>query len=333
MRRLALLLALWPAFLPAQDDWLSLPVPQPLSGGARAEVGLAVASGEAIGWVRGLDEGYFTSVTWTSRTLKMVGLDVALRAKLGGSLVLEAHIPLLFNELSPNDDAVPVTYGPQDPTVLRQQGLGDIQLGLRGGLFGHPGGLQAGWSLGVVAPTGLGPFDAKDPLLATGAGRWQGLAALVLGGGQQGPLETWLWAQGRYQAGRTAWVSNQAYLVYVGDAFTSVPQAPADSGAVWLDPRWGIDADWGLAWNWYRDAEERHSVAVELVGSGLSPWSIDGHDQGWGPQLAWALQPELILRFGRFNASGGVRFPVLVGSFNTLGIPNGTLLVNVSYAF
>ena len=333
MRRLALLLALWPAFLHAQDDWLSLPVPQPLSGPARVELALGVGSGEALGWVRGNDWAVFSPVTWATQTLKTVGLDLALRVKLGGTLVAEAHVPLVFNELSPYDAGNPVVFSPQDPTVLRQQGVGDIQVGLRGALVGRPGGFQGGWSLGAVAPTGLGPFDSKVPLVATGAGRWQALAALVLGGGQDGPVESWLWAQGRYQAGRQAWVSSQAYLAYFGDGVSgSYPVGPKDSGAVWLDPRWGGDVSYGLGWNWYRDATSRHSLAIEFVGHALSPWSIDGQDQGVGLEWAVWAQPELIFRFGRFNASGGVRLAPLLGS-NALDYYSGLMLVNVSYAF
>jgi len=335
MRRLALLLALWPALLHAQDDWLSLPVPQPLSGSARAEVALGLSSGEAIGWIRGNDLAYFSPVTWTTQTLKTVGMDLTLRAKLGASLVLEARVPLLFNQLSPFDDYAPVTYGLQDPTVSRGQGLGDIQVGLRGPLFGRPGTLQGGWSAGMVAPTGLGPFDAASPLLATGAGRWQALAAVVLGGGQDQAVETWLWAQGRYQAGRQAWVSSQAYLAFAGDgpSQTSYPVAPTESGALWLDPRWGADFSYGLGWNWYRDGASRHCLAVELIGHALSPWSLDGHDQGLGPEWSLAVQPELLFHFGVFNISGGVRLQPLLGSFNALDFNSGLLLVNASYAF
>jgi len=333
MRRLALFLALLPALLRAQDDWLSLPVPQPLSGTARMEVGLSVHSAEYQGWIRGRDEAWFNTAVGVTRTLKSVGADLILRGKVAGPLVLEAKIPLVFNEFSTPDDGSPQIYSPLDPTVLREQGLGDIQLGLRGPLFGRPGGLQGGWSLGLVAPTGLGPFDAKDPLLATGDGRWQALGALVLGGGQDRAIESWLWAQGRYQAGRMAWVSSQAYLAYDGDGYNEVPVAPKLSGTVWLDPRWGFDASYGLAWNWYRDAEVRHSLAVEFLGHGLSAWSMDGQDQGLGSEFGLWVQPELIMRFGQFNACGGWRSSPILSSYNVPGAYSGTLIVNASYAF
>jgi hypothetical protein len=336
MRTLALFLALlapWPAFLHAQDDWLSLPVPQPLSGSTRAELGLAVGSGEAEGWVRGQDEAVFSPVTWASQSLKQVSLDLALRAKLSGTLVIEAHVPLVFTELSPWEGANSVVFSPQDPAVRREQGLGDIQVGLRGALFGAPGGFQGGWSVGAIAPTGLSPFDAKAPLLATGAGRWQGLLGLVVGGGQDGPIESWLWAQGRYQAGRQAWASPQATLAFGGDGVGSYPINPNESGQVWLDPRWGGDLDYGLGWNWYRDAESRHSLAIEFIGHALGPWSINGRDQGVGPEWGLWAQPELIFRFGRFNASGGVRLPPIPGANNELVFDDGLMLINASYAF
>ena len=333
MRLLALFLTLWPALASAQSDWLSLPVPQPLTPGARAEVGVAVRTGESYWWAQGDTQARYTdALGLTQTTLKTVELALLLRAKLGSTLVLELETPLQFNELSPYLEGGAV-HTLQDPTALRQQGLGDLRLSLRGPLFGGPGGLQAGWSAGVVAPSGQGPFDSATTLVATGQGRWQALLGLVFGGGEDAALETWLWAQGRWQAPRPAWVSSQAWLSYDGGRDHALPRGPLNSGSVMLDPRWGADASAGLAWNWHRDGETRHSLAVELLGHGLTAWSMDGQDQGLGPEGAWYVQPELIARFGRFNACGGWRSAALPGSYNVPYFYYGTVLVNAAYAF
>jgi hypothetical protein len=333
MRLLALFLTLLPALASAQSDWLSLPLPQPLTPGARAEIGVAVRSGESYGWAQGdADARYTDPLGLTQTTLKTVELDLLLRARLGASVVLELQAPLQFNELSPHTYGG-ATFTLQDPLAKRQQGFGDLRLALRGPLTGAPGGFQSGWSLGMVAPTGQGPFDSPDMLLATGEGRWQALAGLVLGGGEGGTIESWLWVQGRWQAPRPAWVSSQAWLAYNGSMDAAAPRGPLNGGSVMLDPRWGVDASYGLAWNWYRDGETRHSLAVELVGHGLTPWSMDGQDQGAGPEGALYVQPELITRFGRFNASGGWRSATLNGSYNVPDFYYGTVLVNAAYAF
>jgi len=340
MRRLlALILLSVPGLALAQDDWLSLQVPDPMPG-AHFEAGAQVLTGQSASWAHGAfstDATKFTGLVLPNGgtqtvAVNSVDLELQLRWKFWRSLLVEADLPLRFIEVSNAQAAPGTSYPPNDPSVLRGGGLGDVSLGLRGPWLGSRPGLQLGWSFGFIAPTGQGPFDATTPLAATGAGRWQVQPGLILGGGGDGALEAWVQAKGRWQFGREAWVSSQAPLGFTGDAAHSTYLTPKANGAQWLDPRWGGDAAVGLGWNWYRDAEQRQTLAVELLGHWLSPWSMSGVDQGLGAEDDVQLQPELQAHFGSFAVTGGWRSSVLYGH-GVLDPGWGLVLLNAAYAF
>jgi len=337
---LALILLAWPALAAAQDDWLNLQVPDPLPG-ARFEAAAQIVSGESQYWANGLINSDTTKNTdlvvpnagTPTVSAKSLAMEVELRGRAWRNLIVEADVPLVLVEVSPDSDvAAGTSYPPNSPLALRGGGLGDVRLGLRGPWLGSSPGLQLGWSLQLIAPTGLGPFDSTTPLAATGDGRWQAQPGLVFGGGGDGDLEAWVQVQGRWQFGREAWVSSQAPLGYTGDTTKSTYITPRTSGPVWLNPRWGGDAAAGLGWNWYRDADQRHTLAVELLGHWLSPWVMDGVDQGLGDECSVQVQPELQAHFGSFTVLGGWRSAVIYG----LGVPDanwGQLIFNGAYAF
>jgi hypothetical protein len=338
-RLLALILLAWPGLAQAQDDWLNLQVPDPMPG-HRFELAGQILSGESNIWANGAFKTDYSQNTdivvpnggTQTVSVKELAMEVELRGRVWRDLILEADVPLVLAEVSAADAVAGTSYPPNSPYALRGGGLGDLRLGLRGPWLGSSPGAQLGWSLNLIAPTGLGPFDSTTPLAATGDGRWQAQPGLVFGGGGDGGLEGWLQAQGRWQFGRSAWVSTLAPLGYAGDTQHSVPVLPKTSGAVWLDPRWGGDAAAGLGWNWYRDDLQRHTLAVELLGHWLSPWAMDGVDQGLGDECSVQVEPELQAHFGNFTAVGGWRSAVLYG----LGVPDaswGQLIFNASYAF
>jgi hypothetical protein len=338
-RLLALILLAWPSLARAQDDWLNLQVPDPMPG-SRFEVAAQILSGESDYWANGVINSDTTKNTdmvvpnggTPTVSVKSLDMELELRGRAWRSLIVEADVPLVLVEVSADNVAPGTSYPPDSPYALRGGGLGDIRLGLRGPWLGTRSGPQLGWSLSMVAPTGQGPLDSTTPLAATGEGRWQALPGLVFGGGQDGDVEAWMQVQGRWQFGREAWVSSQAPLGYIGDKTNSTPLFPRSSGAVWLNPRLGGDAAAGLGWNWYRDADQHHTLAVELLGHWLSPWVMDGVDQGLGDECSVQVEPELQAHFGAFTAVGGWRSAVLYG----LGVPDaswGQLIFNASYAF
>jgi hypothetical protein len=339
-RLLALILLAWPGLARAQDDWLNLQVPDPMPG-HRFEVAGQILSGESENWANGLNNKPADDIDLVvpnggtpTVSVKSLAMEVELRGRVWRKLIVEADVPLVLVEVSAADAVQGTSYPPNSPQALRGGGLGDIRLGLRGPWLGSNPGLQLGWSLGMIAPTGLGPFDSITPLAATGDGRWQVQPGLVVGGGGDGDLEAWAQLQGRWQFGREAWVSSQAPLAYQGTIQKSFPIYARSSGSVWLDPRWGADAALGLGWNWYRDADQRHTLAVELLGHWLSDWVIDGVDQDLqkGNECSVQVQPELQAHFGTFTVVGGWRSPVAYG----LGVLNtawGQLIFNASYAF
>jgi hypothetical protein len=338
-RILALILLAWPGLALAQDDWLNLQVPDPMPG-HRFEVAGQLLSGVDDFWANGVintDTDKNTDLVVPNAgtqtvSVKDLAMEVELRGRVWRNLIVEADVPLVLVEVSAEDVAAGTSYPPNSPDALRGGGLGDIRLGLRGPWLGRSPGLQLGWSLTLIAPTGLGPFDSTTPLAATGDGRWQLQPGLVFGGGGEGDLEAWVQAQGRWQFGRNALVPSLAPLGYTGDITDSTYITPRTSGAVWLDPRWGGDAAVGLGWIWYRDAGQRQVLAVEGLGHWLSPWVIDGIDQGLGDECSVQVEPELQAHFGTFTVVGGWRSAVLYG----LGVPDaswGQLIFNAAYAF
>ncbi|HXC62718.1 MAG TPA: hypothetical protein VNZ67_00090 [bacterium] len=334
----------WPAFAPAQEDWLNLQVPDPMPG-RRFEVAGQILSGESDLWANGAFQTDYSRNTdlvvpnggTPTVSVKELAMEVELRGRVWRNVIVEADLPLVLTEVSAAVALAGTSYPPDSPNALRGGGLGDIRLGLRGPWLGAAPGPQLGWSLGLIAPTGQGPFDSTTPLAATGDGRWQVQPGLVCGGGGDGDLEAWIQVQGRWQFGREAWVSSLAPLGYTGTVQNSTYVTAKTSGAVWLNPRWGGDAAAGLGWNWYRDADQRHTLAVELLGHWLSPWVIDGVDQGLvddgtEDECSVQVEPELQAHFGAFTAVGGWRSAVLYGT----GVPDpywGQLIFNASYAF
>lgn len=337
-----LLAAFWPALAPAQGDWLNVAVPHPLTDTA-VEIGLRAASFESYTWANGwaqadsLNHSTYlldsTGDTLSPKAARRLELALQLRWKAWKDLVVDLDVPQVYTAFEPNyyDSVVPA---PGDPEVDQGAGLGDIRLGLRGPWSGVHSALQAGWSLGLIAPTGIGPLDAQQALVATGDGRWQLQPGLVLGAGQGSSVEFWLQAQGRWQFGAPGRVSPALRLSYAGSLAGGgyYALAPSAQGAVWLDPRWGGDGSLGLGWNWYSDADSRQTLAVELLGHWLSPWSMDGMDQGFGAESSVQLQPELHARFGRFSVLGGWRSAVLYGT-NVLVQDWGQVLLDGAYAF
>jgi hypothetical protein len=338
-RLLTLILLTWPGLALAQDNWLNLQVPDPMPG-HRYEVAAQIVSGESDFWANGVINTDATKNTdlvvpnggTQTVSVKSLAMEVELRGRVWRDLVVEADVPLVLAEVSADNVAPGTSYPPNSPYALRGGGLGDVRLGLRGTLLGAGPGPQLGWSLGLIAPTGQGPFDSTTPLAATGDGRWQAQPGLVFGGGGDGALEAWFQAQGRWQFGREAWVSSLAPLGYTGDTTHSTYLSPRTSGAVWLNPRWGGDAVAGFGWNWYRDADQHHTLAVELLGHWLSPWAMDGVDQGLGDECSVQVEPELQAHFGTFTVVGGWRSAVLYG-LGVLDANWGQLIFNASYDF
>ncbi|MGH7441813.1 MAG: hypothetical protein ACREKE_03970, partial [bacterium] len=269
-----------PVALRANNDWLGIEVPQPFDAGV-LNVSERLSCVEYDAWEDGGAYNYMVNGDGSLDVENLVALDTRLDWRLNKSLYVELDVPTVFNEFSPYSPNGLQYYNVGAPGVEEAQGLGDMGLALRGAFTGKSGAAQggnAGWILEMIAPTGLGPFDAAQTTAATGAGRWQLIPGLVFGG-KSGPWEGWLQARGRVQFGQQAFVPSDAYVDWVSTFQNGVSITannivlPGAGGTVWLGPRCGADAVAGLAWVWYQDSNTRLALAGEATAHWLSPWS------------------------------------------------------------
>jgi hypothetical protein len=288
-----------PALAHADNDWLGIEVPRPMDVG---KLSLNVKAGQTENqwWADGYNTYYMIPSPGQGPQFQdLATVDTRLDWQLAKRSVLELDLPTVFSEFSPDSFGVPEYYNVNTPGVAESQGLGDLRLGLREALRDSAQGFNAAWSLALVAPTGLGPFEAPQTLAATGDGRWQALPGIVFGGQSQS-WEGWIQVIGRYQFGRQAVSSGQDYLSW-GPSGGIAPE----EGGIWLGPRYGADSVAGLAWIWYRDADSRIGLALEAKYHWLSPWTIGSETIGLPAEQYFVLTPEMQARFGRYSAIVG----------------------------
>src|SRR6185503_10342607 len=114
---------------------------------------------------------------------RQVSLQLDLAWQLNQAWGLKLGLPYQLAEFSPYlPSNVVGNFSLNDPALRRTDSLGDISLDLRrawGPEPGAQGGSGALW-LTVVAPSGIGPFEAPSTMAATGEGRWQVQPGFVL---------------------------------------------------------------------------------------------------------------------------------------------------------
>lgn len=313
----------------ASQDWLTLRHPRPLDPG-QVELGLELRSADAQSWHRGAELAWLRDADGLVKEQRRMDGELQLRWQATARLALELDVPAVMAELAP---LPPVgfyyNFRLNDPTLRRSEGLGDLRLGARGVLAWDPKGFSAGWLLQLTAPTGLGPFEAPQPLAATGDGRWQAQAGFSAGC-QFGEFQVWAQSQARLQFGRQADLSAAAPVSYDPSGPQYLPQA----GAQWLSPRWGSDSVLGLGWDWYHDEDSRHSLAIEVVGRQLQGLGAGDAFSALGgtDSASLAVIPQLQARFGRFHALGGWQAPFLFAT-NMPAPDYGQLILRADYAF
>lgn len=324
MRCLTLFLAWLAVPLPASSDWLAQPLPRPLAQAWEISLGLRQAQRET--WAHRGGHALLVEADGQKVERRLEGrLDLRWQAGPRGSLVLT--VPLVFAELATWGGAV-AWPRVDDPGVARSQGLGDLGLEWRHDR-GGPQGWAWGFGLGLQGPSGLGPWEAPHPLAATGEGRWQG--RLRLSAGHQGRSVGFFGTlAGRAQDGREAVLAPAAPLLYDAGGVRLVPAELA--GPAYLAPRLGAEGVLGMAWDWHRDEDSRHSLGLSLAARHLGPWGVGGRAvEETAPTLVW-LQPELQARFGGFGVLLGWQSPALYD--DNLAVPYwGELILRLDHAF
>lgn len=308
----------------ASDDWLAQPWPRPLA--SKAELSLSLRQSQRETWAHQAGHPKLVEGGWQKVQRSIIGsLGLRWQATPSGSLVL--GVPGVFNEMAVWNG---VEGWPRvnDPGVQRSQGLGDLSLEWRQDRALDQGHAW-GWSFGVVAPTGLGPWEAPHPMAGTGEGRWQALLRLTAG--SDGPGWSFLSsAKAVYHAGKEAELSAAAPVSYDAAGARYLPAA--STGAAYLDPRWGAEGAVGVGWHWYRSEDALHSLNLSLCASHLGPLSVGGRAVDETASLLVWVQPELQARFGELNALAGWQCPALLD--DNLAVPFwGELILRVEHAF
>lgn len=326
-----------PSPLRADNDWIGIEAPRPFDAGVFS-VSERLSSVEYDQWEDGGNFYNMINYDGNEDIEDLLTLDTRLDWRASRRLYLELDVPTVFNEFSPYT-GVAEYYNVGTPGVEESQGLGDMGLELRGAFKDKApkgAGADAGWVLGLIAPTGLGPFDAQQTLAGTGAGRWQLIPGLVYGG-RAGSVEGWIQARGRVQFGRQAEVSSQSYVDWSSSLQGVSPVAantslPGAGGGLWLGPRYGGDAVAGLSWIWYEDAGTRLGLACEGTAHWLSPWTTAAGPSGLPAEEYFVLTPELQARYGAYSAAAGWQARY-IWAVEEPYAPNGELTFDVAYTF
>jgi hypothetical protein len=313
------LAALAPA-LPAQD-WAGLKAPQAAEPGARA-LGVSVDYGSFQRWALPGGNAALLDVDGLVKQQQRIEVGLELDWQWNDRWGCRLALPYRFAEFSrlPPEGFV-YNFRLDDPNLRRAENTGDLSLDLR-----RAWGPWLGAALEITAPTGLGPFEAPHPMVATGEGRWQ-FEPRFIAGAETGEHQFWLQAGFPVQAGREANLSSQAPLGFEAAG----PQTPSGGGA-WLGPRYGAHGVAGWAWIWYRDKDSRHALALEADAWLRGAWNVGGNDLPGTQQQSLVLVPQLMSDFGRFKALAAWTSPVLA-SQNVPVSTYGTTHLRVLYGF
>ena len=154
------------AVLPASPDWMAMPIARPLPSILSLSLGLAQSQRESWGREGG---SVLLKDAEGQKVQRLLQGRMDLRWQSGPYDSWVLTVPVVFNEAALWTGAVS-SPRVDDAGVDRSQGLGDLGLGWRHDRGGALGGAW-GLGLGLLAPTGLGPWEAPHPLAATGEGR------------------------------------------------------------------------------------------------------------------------------------------------------------------
>ena len=310
----------------AGQDWAHLRAVRVADSG-HVEASLGVQHSVQTSWAEGDHFAYFREVNGDYRLQRVITAEVDLGWQWSPAWGAKLAVPYALTEVS-SYPPYSYNYSLADSTVHRNDGVGDIQLELRRAWGVEPGlaGASAGSWLGVVGPSGLGPFEASHPLAATGMGRWQIEPGFVVGT-SNGVLSVVAQVGAPLQLGREARIANEAALGYGPNG----PLLPAP-GAVWLGTRTGVEGGVGLAWLWYNAEDSRQTIAVECQAWQRSALDIDGVLQPDTENVGLRFVPQLHADFGRFKAMAAWELPFLYAN-NEAASDFGASHLRVDYGF
>ncbi len=162
--------------------------------------------------------------------------------------------------------------------------------------------------------------------MATGDGRWQLQPGFDIGTAL-GAWNLTLQAGAPLQFGKPAVLSSQAALSFGANGANNPAGGPG-----WLGPRYGVQSDLALGWDWYVDTDVRQTVGLELQAWHLSPLDQDGALTPDTEESGVALVPQLHAQYGRFHVLAGWTLPYLY-AYNLALSDYGASHLRVDYGF
>jgi hypothetical protein len=296
-------------------------------GSLQASLGVVHSVHES--WALGDRFAYLRDADGLYKEQRRVGLQLDLAWQWDPAWGLKLGLPYELAEFSPiAPEGFVNNFSLNEPSLRRTDSLGDLSLDLRRawGPEADQAGLSGALWLSLVAPTGIGPYEAPSTMAATGEGRWQVQPGFVLGY-KRGSLAGILQASAPLQLGREASLSSAVALGFGANG----PQL-APSGNVWLGPRYGAQGGLGLAWDWYAEGRDRHSLGLEFRAWQRSPLDMGGVLTPDTEQYEAGFIPQLQSHFGRFHALAAWSLPLLLGN-NVAASHDGGSYLRMDYEF
>lgn len=323
----ALSLLFGPALsLSAGQDWAHLRAIRVAESG-HFQSSLSLQHSVQTSWAQGDHFAYFREANGDYRLQRVITATLDLGWQWAPDWGAKLSVPYALTEVS-SYPPYSYNYSLADSAVHRADGVGDIRLELRRAWGVEPGvsGPSAGLWLGVLGPSGLGPFEAPHPLAATGEGRWQIEPGLVIGA-SNGVLSVVAQVGAPVQLGREANLVSEAAIGFGPNG----PQMPAP-GRVYLGARTGVEGGLGAAWLWHDAEDSRQTIAVECQAWQRSALDIDGVLQRDTENVGLRFVPQLHADFGRFKAMAAWELPFLYAN-NEAASDFGGSHLRVDYGF
>lgn len=293
-----------PFALPAAMDTLAVDAPRALS-----VTGVELSMGCQI-YERGLWFGEDSggrlsdeSLKWIDNGVMVHGVDLAgtLRWQATDRLGLQAALPWSFIEMGAGQSNLV-----NDEGVRRGDHSGDASAACRlwlGAVGSERRNAQAGLALGVAAPTGLSPWQARHPWLATGTGGWA-FTAGVNASQRVGGVELGESAAGAFNLGHEATLPAEVSPT-AGAAYPAGPAFVRPGAALKL----GVSLMALLA----RDGRATYQVGGDLRWAFQREYEVGGRAVPGTNTKAVELYPQFKAVFGGdFTFVLGARYPLVL---------------------
>ena len=250
-----------------------------------------------------------TGAIYGLKGMSQKGVDVTLELRWfdGGRTELELLAPYHFLEYSPAR-----LWDTEATNIYSGDHLGDLELRHRLLLWSLNSGSRA--FLGslvslVTAPTGVGPWQASHPFIATGLGTWSAGTGLVLGQ-KAGPVRLWQQVSASYVLGYEG-------SIPAGALITPEPEGVADlslpGGKGWIKPGDELELLGGFSVCLIQNQDAAYYGGMEIKAAFSGETSLDSGNIAGSNTKSLDLYPQVKADFPpNFFIQGGARYPLVL---------------------